>query len=175
MIAVMVMVVLLALATVTEAGLEIGARYLDDTPFDPSTDILEIGESLYLSLYAEGSFSPPHSTDYYWELLCDSSLGTITGGVLGPDAEGECYIYDAWWGDGRAGEFEHRDRYGPGLYADNFLYTAQSAGHATVRLWDLGMDGYLSRITDSVVINQIPEPTTIVLLALGGLLMRRRK
>jgi len=104
-----IIVVLLALATVTEAGLEIGTRYLDGTPFDADTDTLDIGESLYLSLYAEESLPPPFTTDYYWELLCASWLGTITGGVLGPDAEGECYIYDAWWGDGRAGEFEHRE------------------------------------------------------------------
>lgn len=155
-----VIVALLALGTRTEAGLEIGAHYLDDTPFDPHTDILEIGESLYLSLYAEASFPPPFLTDYCWELLCDSSFGTITGGVLGPDAE-DGAIYDAWWGDGRAGGFEWKDMYDPGLYVDNLLYTPQSPGYATVRLWDIGIDGQLHSVRDSIVINATLMETTL--------------
>jgi hypothetical protein len=36
-------------------------------------------------------------------------------------------------------------------------------------------DGSTGAILDTLIINQVPEPTTIALLGLGGLLLRRRK
>lgn len=170
-----IVVVLLAFAPLAEADFQIGTRYLDDSPFNPDTDILDIGDSLYLSIYAEEFFADVFSSSYYWELTCDPSLATITGGVLGPDA------YDGRISDhpsGRMGWFmyEFVPEYPAGLYADEFLYSPQSVGDVTVEFWgDRGnLGGYMFFI-DSVVISQVPEPMTITLLALGGLFLRRRR
>jgi hypothetical protein len=42
-----------------------------------------------------------------------------------------------------------------------------------ITLWDVG-EGYGSP-QDTIIVHQIPEPTTMLLLGLGGLLLRRRK
>ena len=87
-----IIVVLLVLTAVTDADNEpvgtfkIGSRYLDGTAFEPETDILDISDSLYLSIYTEEEFFWPSSFGYYWALVCDPSLAGITGGEAGPDA-----------------------------------------------------------------------------------------
>lgn len=189
-------VVLLGLAAVTEAAnepvgtWEIGSRYIDGTAFEPDTDILDISDSLYLSIYTEEEFFFPSTTGYWWALVCEPSLAGITGGEAGPDAylvgilgspvDAELYGVP---GDGQWGKFSVQEPliegiYGPGLYADNFLYSPESAGDVTVSFWHLTADpwGYPPYgVVDSIVINQVPEPMTITLLALGALLLRRRR
>ncbi|MCK4291710.1 MAG: PEP-CTERM sorting domain-containing protein [Planctomycetes bacterium] len=166
----------------------IGTRYLDGSPFDPSTDILDIADSLYLSIYAEEEFCWESGFGYGWALVSYPSLATITGGVLGPDAYGGG-IYSSPVreivgapGDGQWGDFHSQNDmyFGPGLYLDNFLYSPQSVGDLTVSFWHLSEgtgSGYWDPygVVDSIVIHQVPEPTTITLLALGGLLLRRRR
>ena len=181
--------VFLVFAPLAKADFEIGVRYTDGTAFDPATDILDIGESLYLSLYvpAGTTVSPQGSSAfYYWDLVCNVSQAQITGGVLGPDAYlgyvGSTYCRIT----GRGGNFRSDvDEYGvligypEGVYADDFLYSPQSLGSVTIELW--GSKGRLSppsdsfEIIDSLVINQIPEPTTVLLLGLGSLMFRRKR
>ncbi|MCK4294029.1 MAG: PEP-CTERM sorting domain-containing protein [Planctomycetes bacterium] len=189
MIAVMVMVVLLGLGSLAEAvwlpvgTFKIHTRYLDGTAFEPNTDVLGIDDSLYLSMYAEEDFWWGSSFGYYWALVCDPSLATITGGVLGPGAayggwiaptDGLLYGVD---GEGRRGKFEpdEFERYPAGLYADDFLYSPQSVGDVTVSFWQLGREDDPYGVVDSIVINQVPEPASIILLGVGGVLMRRRR
>ncbi|MCK4294031.1 MAG: PEP-CTERM sorting domain-containing protein [Planctomycetes bacterium] len=172
-------IVLLALAPFGQADFQIGTRYLDGTAFEPDTDILRLDENLYLSMYAEEVF-PTGSAVVRWQLLCDRSLATITGGVLGPDAyDGIIYAHPG--GRGRQGWFDYDPwlgpGYEPGVYADNILYTPQSLGDVTVEFWSNGgmigaPDYYLA---DSVVIRQVPEPMTIALLGLGGVFLLRRR
>lgn len=172
-----VIAVLLGLAPLAQGDFVIGTRYLDGTAFEPDTDILLLDESLYLSIYAEEGFYSAGSADYYWALICEPSLATITGGVLGPDA------YDGNIGDapnGRGGRFVYDEPlyYGPGLYADEILYSPQCPADVTVEFWSNRgqLDPPDIYLIDSVVIRQVPEPMTITLLGLGGLfLLRRRK
>jgi len=49
----------------------------------------------------------------------------------------------------------------------------EGPGDVTVTLWD-GRVGYEAPV-DTLIIHQIPEPATIALLGLGGLLLRRKK
>jgi len=189
-------VVLLALATLTEAAnepvgtWEIGTRYLDGTAFEPGTDILDIGDSLYLSIYTDEEFGWGSTFGYYWALVCDPSLAIITGGEAGPDADFVAFwgspaglVYglpgDGQWGQMWAGGFDSVGPFfEPGLYIDNFLYSPQSVGDVTVSFWHLSADpqgGPPYGVVDSIVINQVPEPMTITLLALGALLLHRRR
>lgn len=184
-----IIIVLLALAPLSEAGyepvgtFEIGTRYVDGTTFDPDTDILDISDSLYLSIYNEEEFGWPSGFGYWWALVCDPSLATITGGEAGPAAykvgfygSPVGHIYGLP-GDGEHGWIGYETEppiYAAGLYMYNILYSPQSVGDVTVSFWHTTqVDTY--GVIDSIVIHQIPEPTTIALLGLGVLLLRRRK
>lgn len=182
----LIITVVLALAPLAQGGFQIGTRYLDDRPFDPDTDVLDIGESLYLSIFTDEREQSSLS-GYFWALVCDFSLASITDGEAGPDA-----YYVKIWGpasvlwdvpgsvpegeDGRVGEFGY-DLYAiypPGLYADNFLYSPMAVGDVTVRFLELdASSGEIWSVPDSIVIHQIPEPMTIILLGLDGLFLRR--
>jgi len=190
-----VIVALLALVTLTEAAnepvgtWEIGTRYLDGTAFEPGTDMLDIGDSLYLSIYTEEAFGWGSTFGYYWALVCDPSLAVITGGEAGPDAD----TYVAFWGspadagfygvpgDGQWGKIwpdEVGCYFEPGLYMDYFLYSPEYVGDVTVSFWHLTYDpwgGPPYGVVDSIVINQVPEPMTITLVCIGALLLRRRR
>jgi len=100
--------------------------------------------------------------------------------VLGPDA------YDGYIGDrsnGRGGWFEYdpgypgAPYYGPGLYADEILYSPRYPADVTVSFWSNRgqLDPPDPYLIDSVVIRQVPEPMTITLLILGALLLRSRR
>ena len=184
-----VMVVLLGLGSLAEGvdepygTFKIRTRYVDGTAFEPNTDVLGIDDSLYLSMYAEEDFGWGSSYGYYLALVCDPSLATITGGVLGPAAAYGGYIITDGLlyggpGEGRMAKFEPDIRnyiYPAGLYADDFLYSPQSVGDVTVSFWQLtpDYDPYYG-VVDSIVINQVPEPASIIVLAVGAVLLRRR-
>jgi hypothetical protein len=181
-----VLVVLLVFGAAAEAGFQIGTRYLDERPFDPDTDFLDIYESLYLSIWTDEDVLG-HMEVYAWALVCDWSLAAITGGEAGPDAEwgvsfsGSASALwdvplsvpedeDGQWG--RIGGFE----LGPGVYLEKFVYTPEAVGNVTVRFVEINdSTGAILSVPDSIVIHQVPEPMTIGLFSLGGLLLVRRK
>ena len=176
------LVIVVILGPVAEAGFQIGARYLDDRPFDPDTDVLDISESLYLSIWTDewvyGSME-----QYMWALVCDRSLASITGGEAGPDALWGVVFYgsasDLWSvpedEDGQSGSIWD-DVLPAGLYLDRFAYTPISAGDVPVRFLEVSSSsGGILDVPDSIVIHQVPEPTTIVLFGLGGLYVLRRR
>lgn len=185
---ILMIIVVFALTSLAEGGFQIGTRYLDGTPFEPDTDVLLLDESLYLSIYTD-VWEYSLWTGYFWALVCDCSLASITEGEAGPDA----YIVtfhgsasDLWsipgsvpeGEDGRVGTiaYDYEPRYPPGLYLDNFLYTPLSVGDVPVRFLDLDPDsGVIMDVEDSIIIHQIPEPMTIILVCLGGLFVLRRR
>ena len=196
-----IIVVLLVLGTLTEAAnepvgtWEIGTRYIDGTAFEPDTDMLDIGDSLYLSIYTEEAFGWASTFGYYWALVCEASLAGITGGEAGADAtEGSIFYFygsasDLWEVPGSVPEHED-GQYGvignddpapgvflePGVWLDNFLYSPMAVGDVTVRFLEISsVDGTIGRVPDSIVIYQVPEPMTIILVGLGGLFVFRRR
>ncbi len=180
-----VMIVLLTvmfLGAVAQAGFRIGTRYVDGRPFDPNTDVLDINERLYLSISTDETVWG-HMDVYVWALVCDKSLASISGGEAGPDVEWWVEFFGAaskLWSipeeeDGQWGEIFGLELW-PGLYLDNFVYTPLSACDATVRFLRIDdSSGDIQSVPDSIVIHQVPEPATITLFGLSGLLLLRRR
>jgi len=177
----LVVVVLLALGAPAEAAFQIGTRYLDDRPFEPDTDVLDINDSLYLSIWTDERVWGQMGV-YEWAVVCEGSLATISGGEAGPDAKsGVTFLGStpSWlvpeeehgqWGVIQGEELE------PGLYLDKFVYKPLSVGGVTVRLYEISYStGAIEGVPDSIVIHQVPEPVTIGFLGLGGLFVLRRK
>jgi len=118
------------------------------------------------------------STEFeYWVGGVFIETGTLDYGTL--------YNAKAYYIAGelaRAIYFEAPEYKGYGLVADGFdqspgvwfevWFHCDAIGTAEIGFYnDYGGDVYV----DSVFIEQVPEPTTVLLLGLGGLLMRRRR
>ena len=123
-----------------------------------------------------------------WALIVDDTEATISGGVgliTGFNVMGALPGIQAWAPDGMNGSFGGYlgPMVGPPVAGtvlyDDFLFHCEAAGDATIELWELadvgGGNWALNTLVDSVVVHQIPEPMTMVLLGLGGLFLRRRK
>ena len=78
---------------------------------------------------------------------------------------------------GTVGDWLLMPPYANGIYFDQILFHCEALGDVTILLGEVSnVDvSWTGVIYDSVVIHQIPEPATIALLGLGGLLLRRRK
>ena len=61
------------------------------------------------------------------------------------------------------------------VLADQILFTCMGEGDAVINLWGLDGNQAYTDLMDSVVIHQIPEPATMLLLGFGGLFLRRKK
>jgi len=131
----------------------------------------------------------PMMTPYDMVLIVATSCGTITGGVaLKPNESAGSVWYTA---QGNAeGVPEGQDGGGfstitlddaiPAMTKifDYITFHCESGnGDTIVTLAEINQDGeYTGTIYDTVTIHQnVPEPATIALLGLGGLLLRRRK
>jgi hypothetical protein len=172
----LVLALVLSVASMANAAMLLSVNGVVDPP-DTSivvlpSDFLNIdiwgdGETapgaFYLGIYVDGPGTldisqavihyPGSATDIYWEDL---------GGMLGTN-EPLVHI-----------ELNDTPASGPkapltGTLVDQIMFHAEAMGDATLALFD--GDGNL---LDTQVIH-IPEPITMVLLGLGGLMLRRRK
>jgi len=64
---------------------------------------------------------------------------------------------------------------GSTLFDDIEFHCEALTGDLTITLWDCGVGLDQAVYMDSVIVHQIPEPASMLLLGLGGLLLRRRK
>ncbi len=182
----LVLMLVLGLASVANAAtLKISVDGEVDVP-DSTINVfasdyldLDIHSSGYASVEEDGTFVA---------LVVDNGYGTITGGVVMiPPAPSMSAMYgqsaladyypglepgeDGPWGiiAGPPGEVT-----GPGIYFDEFLFHCEAEGDAVVRL--IGTVDFASYVVyDTLTIHQVPEPASMLLLGLGGLLLRRRK
>jgi hypothetical protein len=176
---------------------ELSVDDLTDGPYNVTEISLEICEELVIGVHGpagvggyhylilEGDFpgaggewgddlGPPYmplNSGYYYE---KSGYPKTLLDAAGNIAAASRYE-EVGWGFGY--EMVTADTEGPdniigGKEFEFMFHCAGLVGDVTITLWDDNFYGEL----DTIVIHQVPEPATIVLLALGGLaLLRRRK
>ena len=153
----------------------------------PDTEIFCCpGETLELDIWSAGYAGIADGA--YWALVVLNTEGTITGGAVvippapsmssvnGQSAVGAGWVFDPGvdgpWGGIAGAQGETAPA---GVYFDSFVFTCEAEGDAIVYLYT-SPDGSLPyTLQDTQIIHQIPEPASMLLLGLGGLLLRRRK
>jgi hypothetical protein len=148
-----------------------------------STIVLIQSQTIMLDIHSSG-FVP--GEDVYIGLVADIAQGTMAGGVCeippAPDLSSVIGKFSelGWMPlgetmDGIYGGIFSMNAAGAGLYFDEITFHCEAPGDAVVKLFT-SPDNEVWTLVDAVIIHQlIPEPATIALLGLGGLLLRRRK
>jgi hypothetical protein len=186
---VLMLVLGLASAASAAAGLQISVGD-DNEPADSEYTVLVDG-TLTLDIHANTDIVGEGDGEGDWVLICDTALATISGGVTVPYGDVSLNIM---WPASTSGVTGMPDGYdgdvgtiilfgdtvliptGTRLF-DDITFTCVAEGDVVITLAKINEDWeWTGDIYDTVTIHQIiPEPMTITLLGLGGLLLRRRK
>jgi hypothetical protein len=138
------------------------------------------GETVWIGTYAD---IPPNYVHYAafaaYVIMDTTPLGSWTGASkvyvppAAPGVAGWTYYgttvdpaMDAWFEDYTLPGFY--DLGGPGLYGE-VEFRCDAPGDVFINLYDDAFD-----MVDTLTIHQIPEPATLILLSLGGLVLRRK-
>ena len=185
----LVLMLVLGLASVANAGLQIsvhGAGISDpNNPIDSEITIA-VSDHLELDIWTDLPIGPFGGIP--WVLVCDTTLGDITGGqsidvsttVVGRSEDNDDVIPPAGlegiWGTVLNTDFTRTIPAGTKL-ADLFDFHCLAVGDTVISLYQVieGQQITEAELQDRVIIHQIPEPASMLLLGLGGLLLRRRK
>jgi len=185
----LVVLMVLSMATIANAGLQIGVNGVVDQP-DTSVTVLP-SDTVVLSIVdVQGQ-----AASAFDAFLVIQGPGTIANGTLVYTYGLSAWtIYDssndvgylaglqAMFDDytiAQVGDLTLADTSDPlhaiqGVLADNIVFHCDGPGEVLLTLCGLDGDGALFTM-DTQVIHQIPEPMTMGLLGLGGLFLRRRK
>jgi hypothetical protein len=158
---------------------------------DPPESLIVLHPSEYarLDIHSSGFVV---GDDTYLALVANTSLATISGGVVViPPAPLDSYIGDDAVGFGMPIPEGENGIWGlisllatsgsapGGIYFDEILFHCEGPlpqpRDVVVKLYIVDPYFVTATMVDSVIIHQIPEPATIALLGLGGLLLKRRK
>ena len=202
---VLTLILVLGMASAASAALQISVHTNPPggetwNPLDPQpTDItINVSDELILDIYTTTMIYAGAIGEGDWFLMCDTNLGSISGGVANAALVATGNVLAIY--DGKAtGAWQIDDPFdgvggavvvlgapimaGDTLY-DNILFHCGALGDTVITLVQgqaivsTQGDPYfeVTGTYDSVVIHQIPEPMTMALLGLGGLaLIRRRK
>jgi hypothetical protein len=187
----LIFVLVLGMASLASATMTLNISV--DGIVDPPDSTIILYPSDYVTLdihsggYHQGS---DYDDSVYFALVADTGYGTISGGVVcippapvdssiiegvspvdaGMCSEPENGIY-GWIGAIiTSGSVDTP----AGIYFDEIVFHCEAPGDVVVKLYTT-TDFETINLVDSVIIHQVPEPATIALLGLGGLLLRRRK
>jgi hypothetical protein len=161
----------------------------DPNPIDSEIWLLP-SETIMLDIHSVGG----NTGDSFFALVT-SGLGVINGWsgivnippapdaslLLGPAGPEMNFIGGLGTRDGVAGtvgSFTALPPYDDGPYFDLIEFHCIGPGDALIELIEVDTVGWTVAgmpVMDSVIIHQVPEPTTVLLLSLGGLFLRRRR
>lgn len=185
----LVLVLVLAMASAANATLQIS---IDGDP-EPTESEYELSpsETIEMDIWTDAAI-PPFG-QFVWAMVVDTDDGTLSGGapiwanlpagtaaaVTGATEDNDSVIpptgMQGIWGNiANVGSTFTTIAAGTVLF-DSIVFHCERMVDATIELYLVTEDVQMSNPIDSVIIHQIPEPATIMLLGLGGLLLRRRK
>jgi hypothetical protein len=176
------LVLVLALASLANAMILQISVNGNPEPIDSTITLLP-SEEVVLDILSPDGYTT--GSDVYWALVVNPAVGTISGGhVIMPPAPDGSSMLPADWGpyfsETELGVYGCVISYSAptapaGVYFDGIIFHCEGPGDAVIQLISTVDFGSFT-VEDTVIIHQeIPEPATIALLSLGGLLLRRKK
>jgi len=174
-----VLMLVLGVASLANATLQISVNGVQN-PVNSEINLIAPSGTAILDIWTDAAM-PSNFPGTNWALLVMEQQGIISGGVK--------VVSEAGVSDPYPGASSYVPGHGEGLWGlisitgsgiainttlyNEILLHCEGPGDAVVQLYETS-DFVTWNLSDSVIIHQIPEPVTMVLLGLGGLFLRRR-
>ena len=176
----LIFMLVLGMASLANAALQISVGG-DPNPVD-STIWLGVSDTIIIDVWTDAEINTNVGGGYF-VLGVDPAYGTLSGGVsLWPAEEGIVYYSGAggtYLPSPEQGDLLAIGTFLPvgsgitGTIFDSIIFHCEAEGDAVIHLYS---DAFgTPTLVDTVIIHQIPEPMTVLLLGLGGLFLRRRR
>ena len=181
----LVLILVLCMAPMASALLQISAGG-NPNPVDSTITLLP-SEEIMLDIWNDVTLTTTN-TPVTLALIVDNTTGSMSGGLVNEAVTNAViFVFDLSMipqpvGAGKAGIWGGVTVFDGTVAAntvlvDQILFHCEGPGDAVIQLIQID-DTYgtpTGVVYDTLIIHQIPEPATIALLSLGGLLLRRKK